>query len=63
MSEKMDKFIDEVDSLCFNYGYEIWPTDKINKRNKDGTYPTLTVHGQDGEKVSLIYIDGDGRGK
>ncbi len=63
MSKKMDEFIDKVDSLCWEYGFEIWPTDKINARNDDGTYSTLTIHGIDGEKVRLIYIDGDGRGK
>lgn len=59
----IDEFIDKVDSLCWKYGYEIWSTDKINKRNEDGTYPTFTIHGSDGEKKRLIYIDGDGRGK
>jgi hypothetical protein len=63
MSKEMDEFIDKIDTLCWEYGYEIWPTDKINARNEDGCYPTLTVHGKDGEKVKLIYIDGDGRGK
>jgi hypothetical protein len=58
----MDEFIEKVDSLCWEYGYQIWSTDKINKRNDDGSYPTFTIHG-DGEEVSLIYIDGDGRGK
>lgn len=62
ISKKMDEFIEKVDSLCWEYGYQIWPTDKINRRNDDGSYPTFTIHG-DGEKVSLIYIDGDGRGK
>tara|TARA_B110000285_G_scaffold105970_1_gene120623 strand:+ start:534 stop:734 length:201 start_codon:yes stop_codon:yes gene_type:complete len=62
MSKKMNEFIDKVDSLCWEYGYEIWPTDKLNARNEDGTYPTLTIHG-DNEKIKLIYIDGDGRGK
>jgi hypothetical protein len=63
MSKEMDEFLDKIDTLCFEYGYEIWPTDKINARNPDRTYPTFTIHGRDGEKVSLIYIDGDGRGK
>ena len=62
ISKKMNEFIEKVDSLCWEYGYQIWPTDKINKRNDDGSYLTFTIHG-DGEKVSLIYIDGDGRGK
>lgn len=63
MTKEMDEFIDKIDKLCWEYGYEIWPTDKINSRNPDGTYPTLTIHGKDDEKVNLIYIDGDGRGK
>lgn len=33
ISKKMDEFIEKVDSLCWEYGYQIWPTDKINKRN------------------------------
>lgn len=41
------------------YGQQI----KKNVGNEDGTYPTLTIHGKDGEKVRLVYIDGDGRGK
>lgn len=60
MSNEMDEFINKIDSLCWEYGYEIRPTDV---RNEDGTHPTLTIHGKDGEKVRLIYIDGDGRGK
>lgn len=63
MSKEMDEFIDKIDQLCWEYKYQIWPTDIINARNVDGSYPTLTVHGKDGEKVKLIYIDGDGRGK
>lgn len=63
MSKEMDEFINKIDSLCWEYGYEIWPTDVINARNQDGTYPTLTIHGKNGEKAKLIHIDGDGRGK
>ena len=63
MNEKMDEFIDKIDTLCWEYGYEIWPTDEINARNEDGTYPTFTIHERHGEKVKLIFIDGDGRGK
>jgi hypothetical protein len=61
-SKEMKEFIGKIDLLCHEYGYEIWPTDKINSRNEDGSYPTLTIHGKDGEKVKLIYIDGDGCG-
>lgn len=63
MSKEMDEFIDKIDQLCWEYKYQIWPTDTINARNEDGSYPTLTIHGKNGEKVKLIYIDGDGRGK
>ena len=63
ISKEMDEFIDKVDRLCLEYGYEIWPTRVINAKNKDGNYPSFTVHGRNGEKVDLIYIDGDGRGK
>lgn len=63
ISEEMDKFLDEIDRICWKYGYEIWPTDKINAMNEDGSYPTMSVHGRNGEIVKIIYIDGDGRGK
>lgn len=63
MSKEMDEFINKLDLLCREYGYQIWPTNKENAINADGTYPTFTIHGKDGESVSLIYIDGDGRGK
>lgn len=64
MTEKMDRFIDAVDELCFKYKMEIWPTDKINYRDESGQYPRFFVHDiATGEKVSLIYIDGDGRGE
>jgi hypothetical protein len=63
ISKDMNEFIDKVDSLCRDYGYEIWPTDIKNAKNEDGSYPTLTIHGKNGEKVKLAYIDGDGRGE
>ena len=57
------EFIDKIDELCFEHGFEIWPTETINKRNEDGSYPTFTVHNMEtGAKENLIYIDGDGRG-
>ena len=62
-SKEMYEFIHKVDGLCREYGYEIWPTDKRNVRNEDGSYPFFTIHGNDGEKVRLIYIDGDGCGE
>lgn len=63
MTKEMDEFIDKVDALCWEYGYEIWPTDRINVTNEDGSYPTFTIHGKNNEIVKMIYIDGDGRGK
>lgn len=58
-----EEFINKIDELCFEHGFEIWPTDLINNRNQDGSCPTFTVYNlNNGEKVSLIYIDGDGRG-
>ena len=62
-SKEMHEFIHKVDALCQEYGCEIWPTDKRNVRNEDGSYPTFTIHCNDGEKVRLSYIDGDGCGK
>ncbi len=62
VSKEMGEFIDKIDKLCWEYGYEIYPTDKINSGNEDNAYPTLTIHGKDGEKVRLVYIDGDGQG-
>jgi len=56
MSEKMNEFLDKVDTLCFEYGYEIHPTDK------NGKYKTIAIIGND-ERGEVIYIDGDGRGK
>jgi len=63
ISKEMNEFIDKVDELCAEYGFEIWPTREINERNGRGEYPTFCVHGKHGEVVELIYIDGDGRGK
>ena len=59
MTREMDEFIDKLDALCREYGYEIKPTHPV----PDDEYPTLTIHGHDGEKIKLLYIDGDGRGK
>lgn len=63
MSKEIDDFLDKLDLLCREYECEIWPTDKKNTCNKDGTYPTLTIHGKNDEIIKLAYIDGDGRGK
>jgi len=64
ISDKMDEFLDKVDSLCFEYGYEIHPN--INgwtgELNADGEYDTIAIIGN-GEIAKVIFIDGDGRGK
>jgi hypothetical protein len=62
-SEEMEKFLDDLDYLCFSYNYEIWPTEIAGAVMKDGSSPTFTIHGRDGYKISLIYVDGDGRGE
>lgn len=58
MSEKMNEFLDKVDALCFEYGYEIHPT----IHGWTGNYKTIAIIGND-EIGEVIYIDGDGRGK
>ena len=48
-----EEFINKIDELCFEHGFEIWPTETVNKRNEDGSYPTFTVHNiETGEKVN-----------
>lgn len=54
---KMKEFLDEVDKLCWKYGYEIKPTYPVPNEE----YPTLTIIGDD-EMVKLLYIDGEGIG-
>ena len=64
ISKKMDEFLDKVDKLCWEYGYEIRPT--IGGINENGEYNTITVGecgNTNGDMVRLINIDGDGRGK
>lgn len=58
MTKQMDEFIDKLDKLCWEYGYEIIPTHPV----PDDEYPTISIIGND-EVVKLVYIDGDGRGK
>ena len=64
MSKKMDEFIDKVDSICREYGYEIYPTPAgwTGKTDKNGEYESIAIIGEN-EVVKLIGIDGDGRGK
>ena len=60
-SEKMTEFLDKVDTLCNEYGYEFWPTIKGWNPSavKDGEYETFACIGN-GEAVKLLYLDGDG---
>ena len=64
ISSKMDEFLDKVDSLCFEYGYEIYPTVNgwTGKIDKNGKYETIAIIGID-ETHEVTCIDGDGRGK
>ena len=64
ISDKMDEFLDKVDKLCYEYGYQIYPTIHgwTGKRNENGEYDTIAIIGED-EVCQVIYIDGDGRGK
>lgn len=65
ISPKMDEFLDKVDKLCWDYGYEIRPTAEgwTGRVNDNGEYDTIAIIGHDGEVVKLTGIDGDGRGK
>jgi hypothetical protein len=64
MSKKMDEFLDKVDTLCFEYGYEIYPTVHgwTGKTDENGKYETIAIIGAD-EVQEVFFIDGDGRGK
>ena len=64
ISHKMNEFLDKVDKLCWEYGYEIHPTEKgwTGKVNENGEYDTIAIIGEN-EIVKVLYIDGDGRGK
>ena len=63
-SLKMKEFIDKIDQLCFEYGYEIFPNKKgwTGERDENGELETFTIKGN-GEVEHLIYIDGDGCGE
>lgn len=64
VSDKMDEFLDKIDALCSEYGYEIHPSAHgwTGKTDENGKYETIAIIGND-EVAELIYIDGDGRGK
>ena len=53
----MDEFIDKLDTLCWEYGYEIKPTHPV----PDNEYTTISIIND--EIIKLVYIDGDGRAK
>jgi hypothetical protein len=60
-SDKMKDFLNKVDLLCHEYGFEIWPTIEGNtgRLKEDGEYETFAVIGEN-ESIKLVYIDGDG---
>jgi len=64
MTQKMNEFLDKVDALCFEYGYEIHPTIHgwQGQKDKAGNYETIAIIGN-GEVGEVLFIDGDGRGK
>ena len=64
ITKKMDEFLDKVDTLCYEYGYEIYPTVHgwTGKTDEKGKFETIAIIGPD-EVQEVYYIDGDGRGK
>jgi hypothetical protein len=63
-SARMEEFLDKVDRLCFEYGYEFYPTVEgwTGRVNHNGEHETFACIG-DGEAIQLLYLDGDGQGK
>jgi len=59
-SPKMKEFLDKVNKLCREYGYEFYPTVNgwTGKTNGDGEYETFACVGN-GEKIKLVYLDVD----
>jgi hypothetical protein len=64
ISDRMNEFLNKVDTLCFEYGYEIYPTIHgwTGRTDENGKYETLAIIGNN-EIAEVTYIDGDGRGK
>ena len=58
MTPRMKEFLEQVDKLCWDYKYEIKPTHPV----PDGEYPSISIFGDDGEVIKLLYIDGEGIG-
>lgn len=58
-SEKMEEFIDKVDALCFEYGYQIHPTVQgwTGIPDENGRLKTIAIIG-DGEVGEVTRIDG-----
>jgi hypothetical protein len=67
IGSKMDKFLDAIDDVCYNFGFEIWPTPIPNVKDSNGKAPMIYIHGDDGKGNQIVtgiwYVDGDGRGK
>lgn len=61
MSDKMIEFLNKVSGLCFEYGYEIYPTTKgwTGKTDENGKYETIAIIGND-EIGEVVFIDSDG---
>jgi len=57
ISPEMDKFLDEVDKLCFEHGFQILPN------NEESILIVADQFIRNEESCILMYIDGDGRGK
>jgi hypothetical protein len=57
MSPQMKEFLDKLDQLCWEKGFEIRPTHPVPQ----GEYATITITGN-AETIKLLYIDGDGIG-
>ena len=49
MSEKMNEFLDKVDALCYEYGYEIYPTIHgwTGETDENGKYKTIAIIGNE----------------
>lgn len=62
-SEKMNEFLNKVDALCFEYGYEIHPTIHgwTGEKDTNGKYKTIAIIGEN-EICEVLFIDGDGLG-
>lgn len=57
MSDEIKDFLNKVDRLCYEYGFEIKPTHPV----PNNEFPTISIIGGD-EIIKLLYIDGEGIG-